>query len=126
MGCTVPSSEDAFVAAQERAVALAETAKLPDLSLTAAYSYRLGLGDFFEFMVSAPLPIFAGRKQDQAQESTDRLLYAAQQFLERPVLPTNLARAAVPIRSLLSFHCARPGFAVPVREADPQGAGRTG
>lgn len=54
------------VAAQERAVALAETAKLPDLSLTAAYSYRLGLGDFFEFMVSAPLPIFAGRKQDQA------------------------------------------------------------
>ena len=54
------------VAAQERAVALAETAKLPDLSLTAGYSYRSGLGDFFNVMVSAPLPIFSGRKQDQA------------------------------------------------------------
>lgn len=54
------------LAAQERAVGLAETAKLPDLSLTAGYSYRSGFGDFFNVMVSAPLPIFAGRKQDQA------------------------------------------------------------
>jgi outer membrane protein TolC len=54
------------VAAQERAVSLAERAKLPDLSLTAGYSYRSGFGDFFNLMLSAPLPIFAGRKQDQA------------------------------------------------------------
>jgi outer membrane protein TolC len=54
------------VTAQERAVRLAERAKLPDVSLTAGYSYRSGFGDFFNLMLSAPLPIFAGRKQDQA------------------------------------------------------------
>lgn len=54
------------VAAQERAVSLAETAKLPDLSVSAGYSHRAGFGDFFNVMVSAPVPIFSGRKQDQA------------------------------------------------------------
>lgn len=54
------------VVAQEHALSLAEKAKLPDVSLTAAYSYRSGLGDFFNLMLSAPLPIFSGRKQDQA------------------------------------------------------------
>ena len=54
------------VAAQERAVSLAQTAKLPDLSVSAGYSHRGGLGDFFSVMVSAPVPIFSGRKQDQA------------------------------------------------------------
>jgi outer membrane protein, heavy metal efflux system len=54
------------ITAQERAVRLAERAKLPDLSLTAAYSYRSGRGDFFNLMLSAPLPVFAGRKQDQS------------------------------------------------------------
>jgi outer membrane protein TolC len=53
------------VAAQERALALAERAKLPDLSVTAGYSRRSGFGDFFDLMVSAPVPIFSGRKQDQ-------------------------------------------------------------
>lgn len=54
------------VTAQERAVWLAEKAKFPDVNLTAGYSYRSGFGDFFNLMLSAPLPIFAGRKQDQA------------------------------------------------------------
>ena len=54
------------VTAQERAVRLAERAKLPDVSFTAGYSYRSGFGDFFNLLLSAPLPIFAGRKQDQA------------------------------------------------------------
>lgn len=53
------------VAAQERALALARTATLPDFNVTAGYSYRNGFGDFFNVMVSAPLPIFAGRKQSQ-------------------------------------------------------------
>lgn len=53
------------VAAQEQALALARTAGLPDFNVTAGYSYRNGLGDFFNVMVSAPLPIFAGRKQSQ-------------------------------------------------------------
>jgi outer membrane protein TolC len=54
------------VAAQERSLSLAKTARLPDLSVSAGYSHRAGFGDFFNVMVSAPLPIFAGRKQDQA------------------------------------------------------------
>lgn len=54
------------VAAQERSVALARVATLPDLSVSAGYSYRAGFGDFFNLMVSAPLPVFSGRKQDQA------------------------------------------------------------
>ena len=52
--------------AQERMRALAERATLPDLSLSAGYSFRSGLGDFLSFMLSAPIPVFAGRKQGQA------------------------------------------------------------
>lgn len=50
---------------EERMQSLAEVAKRPDFSLSAGYSFRSGLGDFFNVMVSAPLPVFAGRKQDQ-------------------------------------------------------------
>ena len=53
------------VEAQGRALTLSEKAKLPDLAITAGYSRRAGFGDFFDVMVSAPVPIFAGRKQDQ-------------------------------------------------------------
>ena len=53
------------VEAQARALALAETAKLPDFNVTAGYSRRSGIADFFDVMISAPLPIFSGRKQDQ-------------------------------------------------------------
>ena len=53
------------VDAQARALALAETAKLPDFNVTAGYSRRSGFGDFFDVMISAPLPIFSSRKQDQ-------------------------------------------------------------
>ena len=54
------------VQAQESAVALAVRGRLPDFSVSAGYSYRRGFGDLFDVMVSAPLPIFAGRKQTQA------------------------------------------------------------
>ncbi len=53
------------IAAQERSVALARKASLPDFAVTAGYSRRAGLSDFFNVMVSAPVPIFAGRKQSQ-------------------------------------------------------------
>ncbi len=53
------------VEAEERALALARKATLPDLGLTAGYSHRAGLGDFFNVMITAPIPIFAGRKQSQ-------------------------------------------------------------
>jgi outer membrane protein TolC len=54
------------VSARARSVTLAETAKLPDLSVTAGYSRRAGFADFFNVTVSAPIPIFSGRKQDQS------------------------------------------------------------
>lgn len=54
------------VAAQERAVELAGKAKLPDFNVSAAYSNRPHFPDFVNLMVSVPVPIFAGRKQDQA------------------------------------------------------------
>lgn len=53
------------VAAQEQALELARTATLPDFNVTAGYSFRNGFGDFLNVMVSAPLPIFSGRKQSQ-------------------------------------------------------------
>lgn len=53
------------VAAQERAVALARKATLPDINFSASYSRRAELGDFFSFGVSMPVPVFSGRKQDQ-------------------------------------------------------------
>ncbi len=49
--------------ARGRAVSLAEKATLPDLSVSAGYSHRAGFGDFFDVMVSAPIPLFSGRKQ---------------------------------------------------------------
>lgn len=62
------------VAAQERAVSLAEKATLPDIGLTAGYSHRAGFGDFFNVMISAPVPVFSGRKQDQAVLEEDATL----------------------------------------------------
>ncbi|HUP50888.1 MAG TPA: TolC family protein, partial [Longimicrobiales bacterium] len=53
------------VEAQGRALALSQKSKLPDLNITAGYSRRAGFGDFFDVMVSAPVPIFSGRKQNQ-------------------------------------------------------------
>lgn len=54
------------IAAQERATTLAGKAVLPDFHISIAYSRRADLGDFVDLMVSAPLPIFRGRRQDQA------------------------------------------------------------
>lgn len=54
------------VAAQDRAVALAGKARLPDVNVSVGYGRRPDFGDFANLMVSVPLPVFAGRKQDQA------------------------------------------------------------
>ena len=53
-------------AARGEAVALAEISSQPDITLSAAFSYRGGgRSDMLNLMVSAPIPLFAGRKQDQ-------------------------------------------------------------
>jgi outer membrane protein TolC len=53
------------VAAGRSVRALAGKAALPDLSLSVAYSRRADFSDFVSLSVSAPLPVFSGRKQDQ-------------------------------------------------------------
>ncbi len=62
------------VAAQERSLALARKAVLPDVNVSAAYSRRPEFGDFFNFMVSLPLPVFSGRKQGQGVVERTALL----------------------------------------------------
>ena len=54
------------VAARERALVLADKAELPDVSISVAYGHRPSFGDFANLMVSIPLPVFRGRKQNQA------------------------------------------------------------
>jgi outer membrane protein TolC len=54
------------VTAQERAVSLAQKARLPDINVSVAYSRRADFSDFVNLIVSVPLPVFSGRKQDQA------------------------------------------------------------
>lgn len=58
-------AQELQIEAEDRMRSLAGVAKRPDLSVSASYSFRQNLGDFFSFMVSAPIPIFAGRKQNQ-------------------------------------------------------------
>jgi outer membrane protein TolC len=58
-------AQELQIEAEERVRSVAGVAKRPDLSVSASYSFRQELGDFFSFMVSAPIPIFAGRKQNQ-------------------------------------------------------------
>ena len=59
-------AQELATVARERERVLAGVAKRPDVSVSASYSFRQrGLGDFVSVMVSAPLPVFAGRKQDQ-------------------------------------------------------------
>lgn len=71
------------VAAQERAVALARKAILPDFNVSLGYSRRPDLGDFVNFSISVPVPVFSGRKQDQgvlergAELAQQRARYAA-------------------------------------------------
>jgi outer membrane protein TolC len=54
------------VAAEEEALELARIAKLPDVNVSLSYAVRPGFADFLSFSVSAPIPIFAHRRQDQA------------------------------------------------------------
>ncbi|MEX2467759.1 MAG: TolC family protein [Gemmatimonadota bacterium] len=67
-------AQEMRVAAEERTRSLAGTAKRPDVSVSAGYSFRRGLGDFFNVMVSAPVPIFAGRKQNQGVVEAEALV----------------------------------------------------
>lgn len=62
------------VAAQERSVALARKAVLPDINVSTSYSHRREFGDLFNVMVSLPLPVFSGRKQGQGVVEQNAIL----------------------------------------------------
>lgn len=54
------------VAAEEKALVLAETGRLPDFNVSLGYAVRSGASDFMSLSVSAPIPIFASRRQEPA------------------------------------------------------------
>jgi outer membrane protein, heavy metal efflux system len=72
--------------AHERELALAGVAKRPDVSVSASYSFRQGgLGDFVSVMVSAPIPVFAGRKQDQGVAEAEARVHESRSTLSGQV-----------------------------------------
>ncbi|HEX5179639.1 MAG TPA: TolC family protein [Gemmatimonadaceae bacterium] len=58
-------AHDARIAAQERRLALAEKAHLPDFDVSLEYDQRPHFSDYVSFFVSVPLRLQHGRKQDQ-------------------------------------------------------------
>ena len=60
---------DARVAAARAEARLADVAALPDFDLMVGYGQRSGREDMISVMVSAPLPLFKGRKQDPLAEA---------------------------------------------------------
>jgi len=54
------------IAAEEAALALAEKGRLPDFDVSLGYAVRSGSADFVSLSVSAPIPIFARRRQEPA------------------------------------------------------------
>jgi outer membrane protein TolC len=69
--------QDAMIAAQSARLALARKEVLPDFDVSVQYGQRGGgLPDMVSAGVSVPLPIFKGRKQDQAVSEADAQLAA--------------------------------------------------
>lgn len=62
------------IAAQERLLDLAGKAKLPDFHVSVGYAQRSGYKDMLNAMVSVPIPIFAGRKQNQSVLEEEAML----------------------------------------------------
>lgn len=62
---------DARIAAAGAEARLADLAALPDFDLTVGYGQRSGRQDMVSVMVSAPLPLFKGRKQDPLAEAAE-------------------------------------------------------
>lgn len=58
-------AHEAQIAAQERRLALAEKAHLPDFDVSIEYDQRPHFSDYVSFFVSVPLRLQQGRKQDQ-------------------------------------------------------------
>jgi len=58
-------AHEARIAAQERRLALAEKAHLPDFDVSLEYDERPHFRDYVSFFVSVPLRLQRGRKQDQ-------------------------------------------------------------
>lgn len=64
-------AQAARVEARRAAARLAHLAAFPDLDLILGYGQRSGRDDMASIMVSVPLPIFKGRKQDAFAQAAD-------------------------------------------------------
>ncbi|HUF88645.1 MAG TPA: TolC family protein [Gemmatimonadota bacterium] len=64
-------ARDARIAAAGAEARLADLAAFPDFDLTVGYGQRPGREDMVSVMVSAPLPLFKGKKQDALAEAAE-------------------------------------------------------
>lgn len=71
-------SHEAGIAAQERRLALARKAHLPDFDVSLEYDHRPQFRDYVSFFVSVPLRLQRGRKQNQQVLETRADLEAVQ------------------------------------------------
>ncbi|MDQ6689347.1 MAG: TolC family protein [Gemmatimonadota bacterium] len=68
--------QEAMIAAQASRLELARKNALPDFDLSLAYGQRVGRPDMLTALVSVPIPVFKGRKQDQLVAASDAQLAA--------------------------------------------------
>lgn len=73
------------VSAQKTGLSLARKSKLPDFSVSVGYSRRPAFGDLVDFMISVPLPVFAGRKQNQGVREHEAALDGRRSALDAAV-----------------------------------------
>jgi outer membrane protein TolC len=83
---------EAMIAADAARVDVARRERIPDVDVSLEYDQRTGFPDFVTAMVSVPIPIHSGRKQDQMVAQARAQLAAAQTQHEASV---NDLRAAV-------------------------------
>jgi outer membrane protein, heavy metal efflux system len=86
--------QEATIAAQAARVELAGREYLPDLDLSLQYGQRLGRPDMVTAMVSVPLPLQKGRKQDQAvaEARSERAALEAEYDARRNAIRADVAR----------------------------------
>ena len=110
-------ARDAMIAAQATRLDLARKAHLPDLDLSLQYGQRDGLSDLISAVVSLPIPVRRGSRQDREREEAEATLAALQ--AERRAA-ANEVRAEV-ARAYADSERARSQLALFVTSILPQG-----
>jgi outer membrane protein TolC len=107
---------EAMIAADAARVDVARRERIPDVDVSLEYDQRSGFPDFVTAMVSVPIPIHSGRKQDATVAQARAQLAAAQTQHEAS---TNDLRAAVAVQ-YAEVERARTQLALYVKAVLPQ------